>query len=51
MGLKADVHGTEVSAIEQVIGNQFRSLSWSPENDADWAAFADTFLPRGLALS
>jgi hypothetical protein len=45
MGLKADVHGTEVSAIEQVIGNQFRSLSWSPEKDADWAAFADTFLP------
>jgi len=45
MGLKVDVHGAEVSAVKQVISNQFGSLSWSPAKDADWDAFADTFLP------
>jgi hypothetical protein len=42
---KADSEGAEVSAIKQVIGRQFRSLSWNREHDADWNGFADTFLP------
>lgn len=48
MRLKADVHSAEVFAVEQVISNQFKSLSWSPEKDADWDAFADTFLAGAL---
>jgi hypothetical protein len=45
MVFKADSEGAEVSAIKQVIGRQFRSLSWNREKDADWNGFANTFLP------
>ena len=33
----------DVRAIEAVIGRQFRSASWTPENPADWDAFAGDF--------
>lgn len=45
MGLKADSENIDVSTIRQVMEKQFASLSWSRTKDADWSAFADTFLP------
>jgi hypothetical protein len=45
MGFKADHDVAEVSAVKQVIERQFRSLCWNTEKDADWEAFANTFIP------
>ncbi|MGH8864648.1 MAG: hypothetical protein ACREVZ_08400, partial [Burkholderiales bacterium] len=48
MGLKSDSDtdsSSEVSAIKEVVGSQFRSLTWTREKDADWRGFADAFLP------
>jgi hypothetical protein len=35
----------EAAAIQGVIERQFRSLNWSQDAEADWASFADTFIP------
>lgn len=39
----------DVRAIEDLLSGQFQSLDWMPDKDADWAAFAEGFLP-GAAL-
>lgn len=39
----------DVAAIKQLVGAQFRSLAWTREEDADWAAFTRGFFP-GAAL-
>ena len=36
---------SEAAAIQGVIERQFRSLTWSEDAAADWASFADTFIP------
>ena len=33
------------AAIRALIGNHFEAMRWSPEEPADWATFADDFLP------
>lgn len=40
---------TDERAIRDLIERQFRSLSWSPDSNAGWAAFAGDFVP-GAAL-
>src|SRR5262245_9206087 len=39
----------DIAAIKALVDVQFRSLAWTHEKDADWAAFARVFLP-GAAL-
>jgi len=39
----------DIAAIKQLVNAQFRSLAWTREEDADWAAFARGFFP-GAAL-
>jgi hypothetical protein len=48
LSLKTDNDGADISAIKEVLRKQFKSLNWSRGKDADWHAFADTFLPRAL---
>jgi hypothetical protein len=36
---------SEAAAIQGVIERQFRSLTWTQDAEADWASFADTFIP------
>jgi hypothetical protein len=48
MDLKTDIEDADVSAIQQVMSQEL-SLSWSRDKNADWEAFAGTFLP-GAAL-
>jgi hypothetical protein len=35
----------DVAAIKDLIRAQFRSLAWTRDEDADWAAFAQGFFP------
>lgn len=35
----------DIAAIKALVDAQFRSLAWTRERDADWAAFARGFLP------
>lgn len=35
----------DVSLIKGIVGNQFRSLAWTRDEDADWEAFAEGFRP------
>jgi hypothetical protein len=37
-------HDTE--AIRHLIARQFNSMCWTPNNSADWKAFAADFAPR-----
>jgi hypothetical protein len=39
----------DIAAIKRLVSAQFRSLAWTRDEDADWAAFAQGFLP-GAAL-
>jgi hypothetical protein len=39
------MHSEDVAAIKELVGAQFRSLAWTPDEDADWAAFAQGFFP------
>lgn len=39
----------DVAAIKELIRSQFRSLAWTRDEDAGWAAFAQGFFP-GAAL-
>jgi hypothetical protein len=48
MGLKTDMEDADISAIKQVMSREL-SLCWSGDKNADWEAFAGTFLP-GAAL-
>lgn len=43
------MHSEDVAAIKELVGAQFRSLAWTRDEDADWAAFAQGFFP-GAAL-
>lgn len=46
MGFKGDTdNSADASSIRALVRNQFRSLNWAREKDADWSGFADTFLP------
>jgi hypothetical protein len=47
--VETDDRSGDVRAIEELISSQFRSLDWTRDKDADWAAFAEGFLP-GAAL-
>src|SRR5215213_6140947 len=44
MGLKKDMEDADISAIKQVMSREL-SLFWSGDKNADWEAFADTFIP------
>jgi hypothetical protein len=35
----------DIAAIRKLVSTQFRSLAWTREEDADWAAFARGFFP------
>jgi len=35
----------DITAIRAVIARQFESISWTADRSANWAAFADDFLP------
>jgi len=35
----------EVSLIREIVGMQFRSLAWTRDEDPNWVAFAQGFLP------
>jgi hypothetical protein len=39
------MHSEDVAAIKELVGAQFRSLAWTRDEDADWAAFAQGFFP------
>jgi hypothetical protein len=39
----------DIAAIKELVSAQFRSLTWTREEDADWTAFARGFFP-GAAL-
>lgn len=39
----------DIAAIKELVSAQFRSLAWTREGDADWAAFTRGFFP-GAAL-
>ena len=46
MGFKSDSGSSaDVSLIKALVRNQFESLTWTREKEADWDGFADTFLP------
>jgi hypothetical protein len=38
----------DIAAITALVRAQFRSLAWTREADADWAAFAQGFLPGAV---
>jgi ketosteroid isomerase-like protein len=44
MGIKTDMEDPDISAIKQVMSREL-SLCWSRDQNADWEAFAGTFLP------
>ena len=44
MGLGTDIEDADVSAIKQVMSQEL-SLFWSRDKNANWGAFAGTFLP------
>jgi hypothetical protein len=48
MDLRTDIEDADASAIRQVMRQEL-SLSWSQDRNANWEAFADSFVP-GAAL-
>lgn len=46
--MAADAQRDDVRAIEELIARQFSSLSWAPDRQADWDAFAADFSPAAL---
>jgi hypothetical protein len=39
------INSEDVAAIKELIRAQFRSLAWTRDEDANWAVFAQGFLP------
>lgn len=45
---KAELQEQDRQAIRALIARQFSSLSWTPNNPADWDAFSADFVPEAL---
>lgn len=45
MGQERDTETDDVSVIREIVRTQFRSLAWTRDEDPNWAAFAQGFLP------
>ena len=45
MPQERDTGTDDISLIRELVATQFRSLAWTPDEDPNWAAFAQGFLP------